>query len=129
MTSVLANAVAAFLESPEGGTLPDLRRFLLEPSFRKSVLKSVQDDSIRYYWEHEFPLIKGNSVASILTRLDTFLRPKTIRHMVAQKDGLDFADILNSRKILLVKLSHGLIGETNSHLLGSLFLRQTDTPF
>lgn len=122
MTSVLANALLAFLESSEGGTLLDVRRFLLEPSFRASVLKTVSDPSINYYWTHEFPLIKTNSVGSILTRLDAFLRPKAIRHMVAQKEGLNFADILDGRKILLVKLSHGLIGESNSYLLGSLFL-------
>ena len=122
MTSVLANTLLAFLESSEGGTLLDVRRFLLEQAYRKSVLKTVSDGSILYYWEHEFPVIKTNSIGSILTRLDSFLRPKAIRHMVAQKEGLNFTDIVSNQKILLIKLSHGLIGETNSHLLGSLFL-------
>lgn len=122
MTSVLANTLLAFLESSQGGTLLDVRRFLIEPAFRASVLKTVSDASINYYWNSEFPIIKTNSVGSILTRLDSFLRPKAIRHMVAQKEGLNFAEIVNDQKILLIKLSHGLIGETNSHLLGSLFL-------
>lgn len=42
--------------------------------------------------------------------------------MMAQKDGLDFGDILNSQKILLVKLAQGSIGEENSYLLGTLFV-------
>ena len=122
MTSVLANTLLAFLESSEGGTLLDVRRFLIEPTFRDRVLKTVSDPSILYYWNKEFPIIKTNSIGSILTRLDSFLRPKAIRHIFSQKEGLNFSDILNSQKILLVKLSHGLIGESNSYLLGSLLV-------
>jgi hypothetical protein len=99
-----------------------VRRFLLEPAFREQILKTVTDPSVMYYWKKEFPIIKTNSIGSILTRLDSFLRPKAIRYMVGQKQGLDFDDILNNQKILLVKLSHGLIGESNSYLLGSLIV-------
>jgi excisionase family DNA binding protein len=74
-----------------------------------------------YYWQKEFPLLTGKPQGPILTRLDTFLRPKVIRHMVSQKENrLDFAAIMNGRKILLAKLSQGLIGEENSYLLGTL---------
>jgi hypothetical protein len=122
MNSVLANAILAFLESKQGGTLIDLRRFLVETSFRNTYLKTVTDPHVVYYWEHEYPLLKSNSIGSILTRLDTFLRPKLIRNMVAQKKGLDFENILDTRKILLVKLSQGLIGAENSFLLGTFFV-------
>jgi DNA helicase HerA-like ATPase len=122
MNSVFANAVLAFLESSKGGTLVDLRRFLVEKSFRDNYLKSVSDPSILYYWQKEYPLLKTNSIGSILTRLDTFLRPKLIRNMVAQKKSLDFEQILDSGKIVLVKLSQGLIGNENSYLLGTFFV-------
>jgi type IV secretion system coupling TraD/TrwB family protein len=122
MTSVLANAITAILESKNGGTLIDLRRILVEPSFRNKFLQTVDDPNIQYYWKNEYPLLRTNAVAPILTRLDTFLRPKLIRNMMAQKEGLDFRDILNTQKILLVKLSQGLIGEENSYLLGTLFV-------
>ncbi|MEI6316378.1 MAG: type IV secretion system DNA-binding domain-containing protein [bacterium] len=122
MNSVLSNAILAFLESPQGGTLVDLRRFLVETSFRNAYLKTVADPHVVYYWQHEYPLLKSSSIGSILTRLDTFLRPKLIRNMVAQKKGLDFENILDTRKILLVKLSQGLIGAENSFLLGTFFV-------
>lgn len=122
MNSVFANAILAFLESPDGGTLVDLRRFLIEKPFRDAYLKKVPDQHIVYYWQHEYPLLKSSSIGSILTRLDTFLRPKLIRNMVAQKKGLDFEHILDSKKILLVKLSQGLIGAENSFLLGTFFV-------
>lgn len=122
MTSVLANAINAILESKEGGTLIDLRRFLVEPGFRNRFLQTVDDPNILYYWKNEFQLLSKNNVAPILTRLDTFLRPRIIRNMMAQKEGLDFIDVLNNKKILLVKLAQGLIGEENSYLLGTLFV-------
>lgn len=121
MTAVLGNAILAFLESSEGGTLADLRRFLIEEEYRTEFLKSVADPEVSYYWRKEFPLLRGKPQASVVTRLDTFLRPKRIRYMVCQKASrLDFADIMNTGKIFLARLSQGLIGEENAYLLGSV---------
>jgi hypothetical protein len=122
MNSVFGNAVISFLESTKGGTLADLRRFLIEKDFREQFLKTVTDPGIQYYWHKEYPLLKTSSVGPILTRLDSFLRPKLIRNMVCQKKGLNFEDILDTKKILLVKLSQGLIGMENSYLLGSFMV-------
>ncbi len=122
MNSVLGNAIQAILENKDGGTLNDLRRFLIEKEFRQTFLKNVSDPSILYYWQKEYPLLKTNSIGPILTRLDTFLRPKSIRNMVIQKKGIDFEALFDSSKIILLKLSQGLIGTENSYLLGSLIL-------
>jgi len=122
MNSVFANAILAFLESDKGGTLVDLRRFLIEKKYRDEYLKTVTDQSIVYYWQKEFPILKSSSIGPILTRLDSFLRPKLIRNMVAQNKSLDFEDILDSKKILLIKLSQGLMGTENSYLLGTFMV-------
>jgi hypothetical protein len=122
MSSVLSNAINAFLESRKGGTLLDLRKFLADKSFRNEFLKTVSDEVILSYWNHEFPLLKSNSIAPILTRLDTFLRPKPIRAMMSQRKGIDFSEVMNGKKILLVKLPQGLIGSQNSYLLGTLII-------
>ncbi len=123
MTSVLGNAILAFLESDRGGTLPELRRFLIEPEFRKDFLKTVKDPEVVYYWQKEFGLVGGKSLGPLLTRLDTFLRPKAIRYMVGQKSNrLNFGDIMDTGKIVLAKLPQGLIGEENAFLLGSVLV-------
>jgi DNA helicase HerA-like ATPase len=122
MNSVLANTILAFLESSRGGSLLDLRRFLIEKEFRDNFLESVSDEHLKYYWKKQFPILKTNSVGPILTRLDSFLRPKTIRNMIAQKKALDFKSLMDSGKIILVKLSQGLIGEENSSMLGSFIV-------
>lgn len=123
MTSVLGNAILAFLESDRGGTLADLRRFLVEPDFRKAFLPSVRDSEVVYYWQKEFHFLTGKPQGPILTRLDTFLRPKLIRRMVSQKENrLDFAAMMNEKKIFLAKLAQGMIGEENAYLLGALLV-------
>ncbi len=124
MTAVFGNAIHAILESNVGGTLVDLRRFLIEPDFREAFLETVQDSQIVYYWKKEFPLLTGQkSVGPLVTRLNTFLRPKVVRYVVGQKESkVDFGTVLNKRKIFLAKLPQGLIGEDDSRLLGTLIV-------
>jgi hypothetical protein len=124
MNSVLQNAILAFLESDRRGTIADLRRFLIEPAFRNEFLKSVKDSEVVYYWQKSFPHLSGNkSIGSILTRLNTFLAQKPIRHMVSQPENrLDFAHIMDTGKIFLAKLPEGLLGRENSYLLGTLMV-------
>lgn len=121
MSAVLSNAVLAILEHEDGGTLLDLRRFLLDESFRREFLRGVADEEVQFFWTTGFKLIGTRSIGPILTRLDAFLRPKLIRHVVGQRrPKLDFGSILPGGKIFLAKLSQGLIGVENASLLGSL---------
>lgn len=97
MTSVLGNAVLAVLESREGGSLLELGRFLVDPDFRKSFLSTVADPEVVFYWQREYPLLRGNPQAPLLTPLDAFLRPKLIRNIVRQKErGLDLRALMDS---------------------------------
>lgn len=124
MNTVLRNAILAFLESTEGGTLADLRRFLLDTGFRNRFLTTVTDSEIVYYWQKAFPSLTGNkSIGPVVTRLDEFLSRKPIRYMVSQKENrVNFAEVIDGGRILLAKLPQGLIGRENSYLLGSLLL-------
>lgn len=124
MHSVLQNTILAFLGSSRPGTIADMRRFLVEPSFRFEFLKSVQDPNVLYYWHKEFSHLPGKgSIGSILTRLNMFLAKKPICHMVSQPENrLDFGQIMDTGKIFLAKLSEGLLGRENSYLLGALLI-------
>jgi len=123
MSTVLGNAVLAILSHPEGGTLIDLRHFLVDERYRKQYLAEIPDPDIRFFWEKEYHLVGTKSIGPILSRLDTFLRSRMIRHIVGQKEAkLDIAAAMNSGKVFLAKLSKGLIGEENAFLLGSLLV-------
>ena len=123
MTTVLGNAVLALLEHPAGGTLVELRRFLVDDAYRRSVLTGIADPHVRFFWEKEYSVIGSRSIGPILTRLDQFLRPKLLRQVVGQRDGkLDLARMVAGRHIVLAKLSQGEIGSANAYLLGSLLI-------
>ncbi|HKO56340.1 MAG TPA: type IV secretion system DNA-binding domain-containing protein [Thermoanaerobaculia bacterium] len=123
MQAVLANAIQAFLTSKEGGTLHDLRRFLIESDYRRKFLGTVEDEEVVYYWTKEFPLLVGKPAGPILTRLDGFLRPKPLRAMFGQRESrLDFREIMDRSRIFLAKLAQGAVGAENAALLGSLLV-------
>ena len=125
MGSVLSNAVLAIVESRRGGTLLDLRRFLLDVETRRAYLAEIEDEEIRFFWEKSFAHVGTRSIGPILTRLDSFLRPAIIRRIVGQKEsGFDLSRVLDGEHILLAKLSQGLLGEENASLLGSVLVSQ-----
>ena len=123
MDTVLQNAILAILESKQGGTLSDLRLFLLDAKYRKQFLQTVTDPEIVFYWQNVFPqLTGGKSIGPVLTRLQDFFTRKPLRNMVGQQvNKLDFADIMDSGKIFLARLPEGC-GEENSYLLGTLLV-------
>lgn len=120
MTSILGNAVMAFLENTQEGTFLDLRKFLGDDDFRKQILETVTEPEVKYFWDYEYPMIKGSAQASLITRLGSFIRQKLLRNMVAQTgEKLDFSKVMDEKKIFLAPLAQGLIGEECSFLIGS----------
>lgn len=123
MSAVLGNAVLAMLAHEEGGTLLDLRRFLIDEGFRKTFLAGVTDLDVRFFWEKEFAIIGSRSIGPLLTRLDALLRPKLIKAIVGQaKARLDLGSVMEAGHVFLAKLPQGMIGEENAALLGSLLM-------
>jgi hypothetical protein len=124
MESVLHHAILAFLESSRGGTIADLKNFLLDAGTRSEFLKTVQDPDVVFYWKKGFPQLGGTrSIGPVVTRLEKFLSRKPVKRMVSQRvNTLDFADILDSGKIFIVKLPQGQIGAENAYLLGTLLV-------
>ena len=124
MEIIFQNLVLAFLEHAEGGTLADMRKFLVDEDWRATFLLGVDDPDIQFYWTRTFPKLDGpRSVGPILTRLETFLTQKMIRYMVSQKENrIDFSEIMDRSRILLVRLPQGEIGKENAYMLGSLVM-------
>ncbi len=123
MSSLLGNAVLAFLYNSRTGTLPELRRFLFGGEFRSKILETVTSAEVAYFWEHEVSRTNPSSIGSILVRLDELLRSESLLHILGQRaNKLDFAEIMDSKKIFLARLSKGLIGQANAYLLGGLLV-------
>lgn len=123
MTSVLGNAILAIIHSG-GGTLLDLHTFLLDADERRRRIALLEDEYLETFWQRHFPaLSKGRSLAPILTRLDSFLRVRMVRKLVApQGREIDWKEAVSGRKIVIASLAHGRIGRENASLLGSLLV-------
>jgi len=124
----LKSAVLALLDYP-GSTLMMVPRLFTDKDFRNAVLEKVQDPLIKARWINEWPKLdqkaQGEAIAPILNKVGQFLSSSVIRNIVGQpKSSVDFRKAMDEGKILLIKLSKGVIGDDNSNLLGSMIVTQ-----
>jgi hypothetical protein len=123
---VLRYSLLALL-SQSGTTLLSLRRFLMDERYRTLVIHGVEDSSVRYFWEVEFEKrrdeLQGAAVAPLLNRLGQLFATDMLRNIFGQPlNRFDFREIIDNRKILLMKLSKGVVGADNASLLGSIII-------
>lgn len=126
MDHVLRYAVTALLNIP-GASIVSLRRLLSDEEFRIEVVKRSQDESVRRFWEIEFPSrrqeLEEGPISQLLNRLDELLATDMIRNILGQPTNtFDFREFIDSRKIVLFKISKGVLGAENAALLGSLII-------
>lgn len=123
---ILRNAILALLEYP-GSTLLGVTRILVDKKYRERVVDKVTDPVIRQFWVDEFPKwsdkVLQEVVSPIQNKVGQFLSSSLIRNIVGQtKSSFDIREIMDSRKILILNLSKGRIGEDNSALLGAMMI-------
>jgi hypothetical protein len=121
---LLRNALLTLLADREPHSLTDVRRLLLEDGYRSSVLRSITNDDLLSFWDYDFPKDAKSSVPAVLNKFSVLLAPGSAlaRLCADPRNALDFSDILNHRKILLVNLSKGKLGDAPSRLLGAFFV-------
>ena len=123
---VLKHTVLALTEA-KGSTMLGIVRMLTDKPYRNKVVSQITDPVVQMFWLKEFSTYNDKmateTVAPILNKVGQFTASPVIRNMVGQPvSSIDFAEIMNNQKILLVDLSTGKIGEANSELLGSLII-------
>lgn len=128
---VIGSASRVMLDDPSG-TLLGMYYFLANPKYAKEVLRHTKDPVIRDFWLKEFPkkqpIEKERLVSSTLNNLDPFVTDPLFRNIFGQKvTNIRFKDIMDKRKILLVKLPQGQLGLLKSKLIGALILAQVHT--
>jgi hypothetical protein len=106
-----------------------ITRLLEDKNYQKFILHQVKDPVVRRFWEKEYKEMSGNqqlvtqAVSPIQNKIGRFLASTTMRNILAQKHStVDFWDIMNTGKILLINLSKGKIGSDNANLLGALMV-------
>lgn len=123
---ILRYSILALLDYPEA-TMLDITRILTDKKFRNNVLKYVVDPVVRNFWTIEFASwndkFAAEAVAPVLNKVGAFTANPLVRNIIGQpKSSFNFRQIMDERKILIVNLSRGLVGEDNAALLGALLV-------
>ena len=124
MEYILQNTLLALLEYPES-TLIDVNRMLSNKTFRNAVVEKVSDPIVRAFWTEEFANFTDSytreATPAIQNKIGAFTSNPLIRNIIGQPtSSFDLRKIMDDRKIFIVNLSKGRMGETNASLLGSM---------
>lgn len=123
---ILRYSILALLDYPNA-TMLDITRILTEKKFREEVLAHVQDPVVINFWKVEFASwnarFAAEAVAPVLNKVGAFTANPIVRNIIGQPtSSFNIRRIMDERKILIVNLSRGLIGEDNASLLGALLV-------
>lgn len=124
MEYILTNTLMALMEYPDS-TLLGVNRMLSDKVYRKKVIDNIKDPSVKSFWVDEF--LKYNEKYmqeagdAIKNKIGQFTANPLIRNIIGQpKSSFDIREIMDKKKILIMNLSKGLVGESNANLLGSM---------
>lgn len=123
---ILRNAILALLEYP-GSTLLGVTRMFVDNDFRKRVIGSITDPVVKSFWQVEYAKYNQQfaveAVAPIQNKVGQFLSMALVRNIVGQvRSSIDLRRVMDEKKILLMNLSKGRIGEDASALLGAMLI-------
>ena len=123
------NATMLVMDDPaSGNTLLEVARVMSDKDFRALKLSRSKNVVVRAFWEDVAEKAGGeaalqNMVPYITSKFDIFLANEIMRPIIGQeKSAFNFREVMDSKKILLVNLSKGRLGDINSHLLGLIIV-------
>lgn len=125
---IFRNCALLLMADPAGGTFIDIPKVLIDEDFRNSKLKYVKDQTVLDFWTKEFPASQrsnesGEVISWVVSKFGPFISNDSMRNIIGQtKSGFNLREIMDNKKILLVNLSKGKMGELNSKLLGIIFV-------
>jgi len=118
------NSAFLIMEDPESGcTLLEISRVLADKEFRDMKLSKCKNPIIKQFWISAEQTTGDQSLANfvpyITSKFDNFISNDIMRPVVLQeKSVFNFRKIMDEKKILLVNLSKGRLGEMNANLIG-----------
>jgi hypothetical protein len=123
---VLRNSLMALMEADEA-TLLSVLRLLRSDTYRGRIVSQVKDPLVRSYWIEAFETwddrFRDQVTAPISNKLDACLSHPAIRNIISQpKTTIDIRKMMDERRILIVNLSKGSVGELPCRLFGALMV-------
>lgn len=126
MAYILNNTLLALLEYP-GSTLLGVNRMLSDKEYRRKVVENIKDTSVRAFWVDEFgkwtEKFISEAIPAIQNKVGQFTSNPLVRNLLGQpKSSFDIRKMMDEKKILIVNLSKGRVGEGNANLIGSMLI-------
>ncbi len=124
MEYILTNALLALIEYPDT-TLLSVNRLFSDKVYRNRVIDYIKDPAVKAFWTEEFAnytdRFAAEALPAIQNKIGQFTGNPLIRNIIGQPhSSFDIRKIMDEKKILIMNLSKGLVGETNANLLGSM---------
>jgi hypothetical protein len=126
MAYILQNTLAALLEFP-GATLLGVNRMYIDKEYRKNVIAKITDPSVRSFWVDEYSKYTDRyaqeATPAIQNKIGQFASNALVRNVIGQSESsFNIRELMDQRKIFIVNLSKGRVGEGNANLLGSMLI-------
>ncbi len=123
---VLRYTTLALLDSPNT-TVLSILKMLTDKNYRQKIVARIEDSVVKSFWVSEFAAwsekFDAEAITPLLNKVGQFVATDMIRNIIAQpQTKFDIRDIMDNKKILLMKVSKGLLGEENSSLIGSMII-------
>jgi type IV secretion system coupling TraD/TrwB family protein len=123
---ILRNSILLLLDQ-ENATIADVLRLFHEPDYRREAIGRATNDHVRRFWTKEFEAYPGRfrteAISPIENKLGSFLvDPFVSRILTAKESTFDPRDAMENRKLLIVNLAKGKIGESPAMLFGSMLV-------
>jgi hypothetical protein len=123
------NATMLVMEDPStGNTLMDIARVMSDARYRRDKLNKATNPVVVQFWREIATKAGGeasleNIVPYIVSKFDVFTANDYMRPIIGQQQSaFNFRDVMDNKKILLVNLAKGRIGEINANLIGMIFV-------
>lgn len=122
----IRNAMLTAMSVP-GSTFIEVQRILTDNAYVQEILPNVEDPIVRRFWTDQMAQTsefhKSETLDYIVSKFSRFTTNKLIRNIIGQsKSSFDAREVMDSKKILLINLSKGKLGEENSKFLGLLLV-------
>lgn len=121
------NGALTVMSDPNGSSFLDVQQVFVDQAFAEEKLKHVTSQVVLDFWNKEMAQTpesaKGEILGWFASKFGAFLANDMMRNIIGQtKSGFNLREIMDNKKILLVNLSKGKLGELNSRLLGMIFV-------
>ncbi|MBD3360537.1 type IV secretion system DNA-binding domain-containing protein [Candidatus Peregrinibacteria bacterium] len=123
------NGCLTLMSDPQGGALTDIVRLFTDDDFAKLKRQHVKNPVVASFWDHQMAKTgareKQEMIPYFAAKFGQFVTNTMMRNIIGQtKSAFDFSKVMQEKKILLMNLSKGTVGEVNSKLLGLIIVQK-----